>query len=387
MNYRRIPRVNFDVSEIGLGCEHLEKKDKALVDEVVKTALDGDVNILDVFMPQPEVRSLIGDAIRSVRKDIHLQGHIGAVLENGQYKRSRDVDKCDEYIRDFMTRFHTDYIDIGMIHYVDSLDDWRTIETQGVLEYALQLKEKGVIRAIGLSSHKPLTALTAVQSGHIDVLMFSINPSFDLLPEQTEIEALFDRKTYEQGALDGTNPVRQQLYAECARRGVGITVMKTLSAGQLLFAEASPFGAPLTVAQCEHYVLSRPGVVSALIGCVSGDEVRQALKYSTLSDEDKDYAAVLSASERTGVRYAPTGNCMYCNHCLPCPQEIDIAAVHKYYDLATNLSEIPATIREHYLTLHAHASDCIECGDCEENCPFGVNVTANMAKAATLFGL
>jgi uncharacterized protein len=382
MNYRKILRCGFDVSEIGLGCEHLEKKDKALVEEVVGAALEGGINILDVFMPQPEVRTLIGNAIRSVRQEIYLQGHIGATLENGQYKRTRDVAKCDEFIQDFLTRFHTETIDIGMIHFVDNLEDWHVIETQGLLEYALQLKQKGIIRAIGLSSHEPHTALTAVQSGHIDVLMFSLNPSFDLLPEQTQIEALFERKTYEQGASAGLNPVRQQLYETCAQRGVGITVMKTLSAGQLLHAEASPFGAPLTVAQCEHYALTRPGVVSTLIGCVSSEQVRQALEYEIISLQEKDYTTVLSASQR----YAATGACMYCNHCLPCPQQIDIAAVHKYYDLAKNLDETPATIREHYLALHAHASDCIECGDCEERCPFGVEVTQNMVKASGLFG-
>ncbi len=382
MNYRKIPRCGFEVSEIGLGCEHLEGKDKALVEEVVGTALEGGVNILDVFMPGPEVRTLIGDAVRHVRGDIYLQGHIGATLEGGQYKRTRNVAKCDEFVRDFLTRFHTETIDIGVIHFVDTLADWRAIETQGLLEYALRLKQKGIIRALGLSSHEPHTALTAVQSGYIDVLMFSINPSFDLLPEQIEVDALFERKTYEQGASAGLNPVRQQLYETCAQRGVGITVMKTLSAGQLLDANTSPLGAPLTVAQCIHYALTRPGVVSTLIGCVSAGQVRQALAYETLPLHEKDYTAVLAASQR----YTATGACMYCNHCLPCPQQIDIAAVHKYYDLARNLAEMPATLREHYLALSARASDCIACGDCEERCPFGVEVIENMVKAADLFG-
>ena len=382
MNYRKILRCGFDVSEIGLGCEHLEKKDKAQVEEVVGAALESGINILDVFMPQPEVRTLSGNAIRPVRQKVYLQGHIGAVLENGQYKRTREVAKCDEFIQDFLARYHTDTIDIGMIHFVDDLDDWHTIETQGLLEYALQLKQKGMIRAIGLSSHEPHTALTAVQSGYIDVLMFSLNPSFDFLPEQTQVDALFDHKTYQQAVFTRLNPVRLQLYETCAQLGVGITVMKTLAAGMLLNAGASPFGAPLTVAQCEHYALTRPGVVSTLIGCVSGEEVRQAVEYETLSAPEKDYTAVVAASQR----YAATGACMYCNHCLPCPQEIDIAAVHKYYDLAKNLAETPATLREHYLALPASASDCIACGDCEERCPFGVKVTENMVKAADLFG-
>ena len=381
MNYRHIPRCNFDVSEIGLGGEHLEKKDKSLVEEVIGSALEGGINIIDVFMPQPEVRTHIGDAIRHARQKVHLQGHIGATLEAGQYKRSREVTVCDEFIRDFLTRFHTDYIDIGMIHFVDNLDDWHTIETQGILEYALQLKQKGIIRAIGLSSHVPNVALKAVQSGQIDVLMFSVNPLFDLLPEQTPIDDLFEQKTYEHGASSGINPSRQQLYETCARLGVGITVMKTLGAGLLLGADSSPFGQPMTVAQCEHYALTRPAIASVLIGCVSSEQVNQALQYEALSAQEKDYTAVLNTSQR----YSANGACMYCNHCLPCPQEIDIAAVHQYYDLARSLSEVPATIREHYLTLHANASDCIACGACEERCPFGVEVIQNMEKASALF--
>ncbi|MFZ6026105.1 MAG: aldo/keto reductase [Chloroflexota bacterium] len=382
MKTRNIGRCGFGVSEIGLGCEHLAQKERTLVNEVVHAALDGGINIFDVFMPEPDVRDYIGAALGALRQQVYLQGHIGATLENGQYKRSRDVAHCDVFVQDFLKRYRTDYIDIGMIHFVDSLDDWRALETDGILEYATGLKEKGVIRAIGMSSHEPGTALAAVESGIIDVLMFSLNPSFDLLPEQTQIEALFERSTYERGASEGINPLRQRLYESCARRGVGITVMKTLSAGQLLFAEASPFGAALTVAQCIHYALTRPGVVSALIGCTSGDQVRQALAYEQLPDSEKDYSSVLAASRR----YTAGGACMYCNHCLPCPQQIDIAAVHQYYDLAKNLPEIPATIAEHYGALKAHAADCIECGDCETRCPFGVPVSANMIAVAGLFG-
>ena len=139
VKYRRMYRCGFDVSEIGLGCEHLENKDRGLIGEVVRTALDGGVNILDVFMPQPQVREHIGAVIHPVRKDVFLQGHIGAALKDGQYHRTRDVQACDVFIQDFLKRFRTDYIDIGMIHFVDSLDDWRIIETQGILEYALRL--------------------------------------------------------------------------------------------------------------------------------------------------------------------------------------------------------------------------------------------------------
>jgi predicted aldo/keto reductase-like oxidoreductase len=77
------------------------------------------------------------------------------------------------------------------------------------------------------------------------------------------------------------------------------------------------------------------------------------------------------------------GTCVYCNHCLPCPAEIDIAAVHKYFDLFKT-GDVLA--KEHYRALRKNAKDCIECGSCEKNCPFQVNVREKMRQAVVLLG-
>ena len=53
MEYRKMERSGFNVSVIGLGCEHLINRSAQEVDAVVKTALENGVNILDLFMPQP----------------------------------------------------------------------------------------------------------------------------------------------------------------------------------------------------------------------------------------------------------------------------------------------------------------------------------------------
>ena len=69
--------------------------------------------------------------------------------------------------------------------------------------------------------------------------------------------------------------------------GVGITVMKSLAAGNLLKAETSPFGMALTPVQCIQYVLTRPAVASALVGCKTPEDVKAALAYEAASDEEK----------------------------------------------------------------------------------------------------
>ncbi|MGI6170086.1 MAG: aldo/keto reductase, partial [Christensenellales bacterium] len=171
------------------------------------------------------------------------------------------------------------------------------------------------------------------------------------------------------------------LYQLCEQKDVAITVMKTLGAGKLLSPEHTPFSQPLTVAQCIHYALTRPAVVSTLLGCKSRREIQEAVAYLELGEQEKDYAHVLGSFQNNFK-----GQCVYCSHCQPCPVEIDIAAVNKYLDIAKlDESSVPPSIRQHYSHLHAHGSDCIACGNCESRCPFSVPIIENMHQAAQVF--
>lgn len=77
-----------------------------------------------------------------------------------------------------------------MIHYLDGEEDFRKVFNGPVMELALQLKKRGRIRHVGLSSHNPAVAVRAVESGLIDVLMFSINPCYDLQPPTENVDVV-----------------------------------------------------------------------------------------------------------------------------------------------------------------------------------------------------
>jgi len=382
MKYTTLGRTGMQVNPVGLGCEHLEKLPYEQVKSVVDAALDAGINIFDVFMSEPNVRSYIGEALKGRRDQVILQGHLGAVWENGQYKRSRKIEDVKFFFEDFMTRLQTDYVDIGMIHLVDTFEDLDVILNGDVIEYAKKLKADGVIKAIGLSSHNPAVALKAVRTGLIDVLMFSLNAAYDLLPEDTALGEMFKADTFKREGLNGINPVRAELYATCEQMGVAITVMKGLGAGSLLKAETSPFGVSLSVTQCIHYALDRPAVAAMMVGCRTPEEVAVAKEYQNAADEQKDYSVILGADPK----FSLVGKCMYCSHCLPCPMNIDIASVNKYLDLAKLQGEVPPTLAQHYADLGANAADCIGCGSCEERCPFGVPIVARMEEAREIFG-
>ena len=380
MNYRRLGKTGLTVSEIGFGGEWLERHDAEECRSALERAEALGINILDCWMSEPKVRSNIGAAIRGKRERWIIQGHIGSTWQDGQYVRTRDVEKCRAAFEDLLTRIGTDYIDLGMIHYADEVSDWNAIVNGPYLDYVKSLHTSGAVRHVGLSTHNPIVAKMAAESGLVEMMLFSINPAFDLMPPTEDVNDYF--KDYAEGH-SGIDPARSELYKLCERLGVGLTVMKPYAGGRLFDEERSPFGVALTPVQCIHYCLTRPAVASVLCGYDTPDQVEQAVAYETASEAERDYAAVLAAAPRHSYG---GGECTYCGHCKPCPQNIDIAMVNKLYDLAVMQPEVPSSVREHYRALAHHADECVGCRGCESRCPFGVKVAKRMSLAAALLG-
>lgn len=382
MEYRELGRTGIKVSVIALGCEGFVANEGALTEQLLNAAEQGGINCIDLYAPQPEMRSRLGKWLRGRRGKFVLQAHLCTVWQEGQYKRTREIGEVKASFEDLLTRLATDYIDIGMIHYVDSLEDWEAVAGGQVMAYAREMQAQGKIRYIGLSSHNPAAAMQAVQSGLIDVLMFSVNPCYDLQPANEDCYALWDGKNYDR-QLVNMDPEREALYETCSRLGVAITVMKAFGGGDLLDEELSPAGKALTVNQCLHYALTRPGVAAVMSGAHTVDELEKCLEYITAADVEKDYAAAFAALPKISWE----GHCMYCGHCAPCPQGIDVAAVTKFLNLTKAQNSVPETVREHYAALRHHAGECVKCGACEKRCPFKVTVIQNMQEAVKVFGM
>ena len=100
-----------------------------------------------------------------------------------------------------------------------------------------------------------------------------------------------------------------------------------------------------------------------------------------MTQEELDYSFLFAAEPKFSMQ----GRCMYCNHCLPCAKHINIAQLSKYLDMAL-LDGVTPTLQGHYDALEHHAGECIACGRCETQCPFGVPIMQRMKKAEELFG-
>ena len=283
--------------------------------------------------------------------------------ENGEYGWCRDFETIKKTFLWELETLGTDYVDFGFLHCVDESEDFDKLCEIGVLDYLTELKAQGSGRHIGFSSHTPKIANRILDTGLIDMMMFSINPAFD----------------FEKGDEYGIGSVNERitLFQRCAKEGVGISVMKPFFAGQLLRADQSPFGTALTHSQCLQYAIDRPGVLVAVPGVQTMEHLDQVLKFLDASEEEKDYSVI-------GTFTADTieGLCVYCNHCQPCPAGIDIGLVNKYYDLALAGDAIAANL---YTKLSIKADVCLRCGHCESRCPFGVKQESRMEEIDRYF--
>lgn len=362
MEYRKLPHGEEFISVIGMGSSVVGAQPEEQIIETVHYALEHGVNYFDMAGGHASIFPAYGKALEKQRREVMLQVHFGANYVTGEYGWSTDLDTIQRSVDWQLANLQTDYIDFGFIHCLDEASDLAAYEKSGALGYVLDLKEQGVIRHIGLSSHAPELVHKVLDLGILDMLMFSINPMYD----------------YGQGDYaNGSNEERYDLYRRCEKEGVGISVMKPFNAGQLLDAAKSPFHQALTTAQCIQYALDKPGVVTVLPGPGSVEELKHILGYFDTTEEQRDYSVISSLVPDTSK-----GSCVYCKHCHPCPAGLDIGLINKYYDLSKLGDALAA---EHYLTLEKTASDCVQCGHCNSRCPFHVDQMARMQEIETYF--
>jgi len=347
MKYRKLGKTGIDVSSIGFGLEHIAVGDMA---PALGCATDHGVNYLDLMIWAEDRKAAFAQAMEGRRNDFVLAGHIGVAETNGQYRKSRDLGECEDLWRDWLLRLKTDCMDIVFLTYVDEPDEYeQVIGAGGIIELARRYREEGSARYTALSGHSYPIASRAVEDGIVDLVMVPVDMS------RHADEDL------------------QHLIQLCVQRSVGLVAMKAFNGGNLLKGDS-----PAEPLQCIHYVATRPGLSTCLVGAGSLQEFQTDMGYMEADHDALDFSAALRSQGK-----APEGQCTYCHHCLPCTEEIEIPAVIGLLENASG--GVTGPLQEAYDALPVPASACVACEECESRCPFGVEIVEKMEQAAALF--
>ena len=223
MEYRTLPHGGEKISVIGLGAGSLSGTVEEMA-AVIDRAIESGVNYFDLAPSVELPWHAYAEAFSGRRDKVLTQMHFGAVYGDGKYGWTRDLEEIKRQFAVNLELLKTNYTDVGFIHCVDDTDDLDEVMNGGLWDYMKALKADGAIRHLGFSSHNPDIARRILDTGLVDMFMFSINPAYD-----------YQKGEYAMGEV----AERAALYRDCERLGVGISVMKPF-AGEASFWTRKP---------------------------------------------------------------------------------------------------------------------------------------------------
>lgn len=335
MEKRRLGRTNLEVTAISFGGLPMQRCDFAEAAQVLNAALDAGINFVDTARAYTDSEEKIGRAISARRQEFYLATKSMARDRAGMAK---DIDTS-------LTTMRTDYIDLYQVHNIKRREDLDAVLAPGGALEALQAaQQQGKIGHIGVTGHNIPLLVEAIKTG----LFATVQVPFNFV-EQEAAKELF--------------PLAEKL-------DIGRIAMKPLGGGQLTHPVLA-----LRFVISQNITVAIPGMDRV----AHVTENLQALKdYRPLTAEE---TAVLAAeAKELGPNF-----CRRCGYCMPCTAGIDIPQTFIFHLQYTRYGMTKA-IPKRYATLPAPASACVECGLCEQRCPYNLPIRERMKQVARDLG-
>jgi len=270
---KRLGQTDIEISTLGLGTvkfgrnqsvkypEAFSLPSDELLHELLNTARDMGVNLIDTAPAYGYSEERLGDLLRKERKEWIICTKVGEEFEANKFANDGKswFDFSPKHTRmsveRSLRRLRTDYLDMVLIH--SDGNDLDILQNTGALHCLQQLKQEGWIRAIGISSKTAEGGLLAAPL--CDLVMVMHNPSY------TEEEAVID---------------------ECARLGKGVLLKKVLASGHICH-DVTNSDAPDSRKQRNNndavqdpiqtildFVYANAGVTSAILGTLNVQHLR-----------------------------------------------------------------------------------------------------------------
>ncbi len=333
MKYRKLGNTGLSVSVIGFGGVPINRLERPQAERTLHAALDAGINVIDTAQSYGDSQDKIGRAVQS-----HPHRHEVILATKSQ---ERSAEGMSQAIDESLAALRTDHIHLYQIHDPREGDLERIAAPGGALEALIAARERGKIGHIGLSGHRPGILTPAMRD--------------DNLPLST-VQIPLNIVDY---------PLFRAHIPVASEQGLGILVMKPLCGGLIT-----------STREALSFVLSHP-VSSALVGMDCTREVKEnctaGRQSFDLSEEEQD--ELQRQADVLGVDF-----CRRCEYCLPCPAGLeipDILRFDRYY--SSYFTEEWA--QEQYRQLESNVSDCIDCGTCEERCPYDLPVREQLEAA------
>jgi len=340
---RVLGRTGVEVTELGLGGIPIIPLPHEKGVKIVHRALDRGITYIDTARAYKTSEAKIGEVMRTRRDECFL------ATKTHFYS----AEEAEEALEASLKDLQTDVVDLYQIHDLSSRERYeKAMGPGGALETLFRARDKGKVRFLGVSGHNIELLLEAIDTGHFDAILCVYNL-----------------------AITDTNDV---LIPKAKEKGVGVAIMKPLSGGSFFTlgkGEISPYDAL-------RFVLSNPNITTALGGAKFLKDVEQDVKiaknYEPITEDEA--APLIQIAKGFGEDV-----CRNCHYCEDCPQEIPVPTIMQLFDHAKVFPYEWPKHRRIYGDLTVKADSCVQCGQCEEKCPFDLPIMERLEKAHKRF--
>lgn len=334
LEYRILGKTGLEISRLGFGGIPIQKIDAEGTKSLITELVNAGVNFIDTARGYTVSEEYLGYAMEGVRDRF--------VLATKSMSRTKEAMAKD--IETSLKNLRTDYIDLYQIHNPNAKDLELVMAPNGALEALFEAKAAGKIGHIGITLHSVDLFKIAVDLPWVETIMFPYN----IVETQGE-----------------------ELITKCKENNIGFICMKPLAGGAIDDA---------TIAL--RFILSNPDVTVVIPGMADSAEISQnvvsAADTAPLTDEEQKKIATIRADLGTNF-------CRRCNYCAPCTVGINIPAVFLFEGYYSRYGLKEWSI-DRYTSLPKTASDCIECGACEDRCPYNLPIREMLKKTAEILG-
>ena len=246
---RPFGRTGHMSSAVLFGAAALGQVDQATADRVLDLLLEFGVNHIDTAPSYGDSELRIGPWMDRHREDFFL----------ATKTRQRGYDGARSEIRRSLERLRTDRIDLLQLHALFHPDEWdRALSSGGALEAAIEAREAGLVRFIGVTGHGWTVAAMHRRS-----------------LERFAFDSVLMPWNWFAAQHPSYGPEFEATAALCAERGVAVQTIKAVARGAWAAGAArnratwyQPLENEADIRQAVHWVLARPGIFLNSVGDV-----------------------------------------------------------------------------------------------------------------------
>ena len=334
MEYRILGKTGLKVSALGFGGIPIQRIDAEGTKVLMHQMMEAGINYIDSARGYTVSEEYLGFALEGIREHFVLASKS---MARDKASMARDVDIS-------LKNFCTDYIDLYQLHNPNMQQLETCCAPGGALEALMEARAAGKIGHIGITLHSADVFRKVLEYDWVESVMFPYN----IVETQAE-----------------------ELIKACVEKNIGFICMKPLAGGAIEDASLAM-----------RFISHNPNVTVTIPGMAEKKELDQNVQAfcdtSPLTQQELD--------KIEQIRKVMGNNfCRRCGYCAPCTVGIGIPAalVAEGYHLRYNLQEYALA---RYEASGAPASNCVDCGLCEERCPYHLPIRQMLQHVVSTFG-